>query len=226
MQLQWDKLIINNEVFVFCEDTGQVLPEIADIPVNIFHCEKIFFTHANVRVHLPRVPEDGGRLRGGSEARARQCPAPGPRRPGSASSPGERRSRPARTRALAWSLTRSSQTPPPTFKHATVLHNSNCKPLEQKMYNKVLSLAMVDGVSVVVWRGCRLELGSAGSGGVSWRLDQWRLHRSWVPGHQCRSYPPLRGRGRHGSAQCLLYTLHYIHTQLHFVMDQTAIITF
>ena len=27
-------------------------------------------------------------------------------------------------------------------------------------------------------------------------------------------------------AQCLLYTLHYIHTQLHFVMDQTAIITF
>ena len=36
VQLQWDKLIINNEVFVFCEDTGQVLPEIADIPVNIF----------------------------------------------------------------------------------------------------------------------------------------------------------------------------------------------
>ena len=162
MQLQWDKLIINNEVFVFCEDTGQVLPEIADIPVNIFHCEKIFFTHANVRVHLPRVPEDGGRLRGGSEARARQCPAPGPRRPASASSPGERRSRPARSRALGWSLTRSSQTPPPTFKHATVLHNSNCKPLEQKMYNKVLSLAMVDGVSVVVWRGCRPELGSLG----------------------------------------------------------------
>ena len=26
--------------------------------------------------------------------------------------------------------------------------------------------------------------------------------------------------------QWLLYTLHYIHTQLHFVMDQTAIITF
>ena len=30
------------------------------------------------------------------------------------------------------------------------------------MYNKVLSLAMVDGVSVAVWRGCRPELGSAG----------------------------------------------------------------
>ena len=30
------------------------------------------------------------------------------------------------------------------------------------MYNKVLSLAMVDGVSVVVWRGCRPELGSLG----------------------------------------------------------------
>ena len=127
----------------------------------IFHCEQIFFMHTNVRVLPPRAPEDGGRLRGGSEARARPCPAPGPRRPGSASSPGGRRSRPARTRALGWSLTRSSQTPPPTFKHMRQISLS-CKPLEQKMYNKVLSLAMVDGVSVAVWRGCRPELGSAG----------------------------------------------------------------
>ena len=34
IQLQWDKLFINNEVYVYCEETGCVEHEVADSIIN------------------------------------------------------------------------------------------------------------------------------------------------------------------------------------------------
>ena len=34
IQLQWDKLYINNEVYIYCEETGCVEHEVADSIIN------------------------------------------------------------------------------------------------------------------------------------------------------------------------------------------------
>ena len=85
------------------------------------------------------------------------------------------------------------------------------------MYNKVLSLAMVDGVSVAVWRGCRPELGSAG-----WWI--WIMEAGPVEATQelGAGAPELSPTPRPGETWPYTYTVSTlyitsIHTQLYFV---------
>ena len=84
---------------------------------------------------------------------------------------------------------------------------------------------MVDGVSVVVWRGCRPELGSAG-----WWI--WIMEAGPVEATQelgaGTSVPELSPTPRPGETWSHAVSTLYItsiHTQLYFVRDQTALKT-